>query len=172
MPAKVAPFIRFGQNYEIDPITGCWNWTGKIGSSGYGEIKVFGKMEGAHRLSHMLYNGHIHLDNEVKHSCDNKKCVNPDHLSQGTHASNMGEAADRKLMPSGDDHWMRKNGNPNKGAKSKQSIPVVVLGVPYGSLKEAEKALNLGSGSVAYWIRTKNPKARVITREDYYNWPA
>lgn len=172
MPAKEAPFIRFGRSYQIDPVTGCWDWTGKVGSTGYGEIKCFGKWEGAHRLSYSLYNGPVDPDFEIKHSCDNKICVNPDHLSQGTHLSNMQEAAERKLMPSGSDHWMAKNGNPIKGAKSKQSKCVVVLGNPYGSINEAENALNLSHGSVRYWLRTGNPKARSITKEEFLNWQA
>jgi hypothetical protein len=45
----------------------------------------------------------------------------------------------------------------------------MVLGKPYGSLNEAERALGLGSGSVAYWLRTGNPKAQKISKEEYKN---
>jgi hypothetical protein len=58
--------------------------------------------------------------------------------------------------------------NPRRGAESSQSRCVVALGKPFGSLNEAELTLGLGKGTVRYWIRTDNRKAREITRDEYY----
>ena len=167
MPAPIPPFLRVYSNHTVNKDTGCWIWNGHTFNSGYGCLKAFGKMKSTHRISYELYYGEIPEGKEVKHSCDNKLCINPEHLSVGTHQENMAEASDRGLMLSGDRHPSRINGSPNKGAKLKTSVQVCVMGVYFGSIKRAEDHFNLGSGSVRYWLNTGNPKARVLTREEY-----
>lgn len=162
MPRAEAPFIRFMRGYQVNEQTGCWEWQGQIWDNGYGVIKCFGRMRGAHQLSHELFLGPVPDGLEILHSCDNKRCVNPDHLSAGTHARNMQEAWERGRIVA------QSRPNPRRGVKSSQSRCVIVLGKPYGSLNEAETALGLGSGSVAYWLRRKSPKATEISREEYY----
>lgn len=167
MPAKEAPFIRFQKGYKIDPETGCWNWTGQFMTSGYGLIKCFGQMKGAHRLSHELYHGPIPENFCILHSCDNKKCVNPDHIRSGTHAENTHEAIERGLIKTGENHPLYGDTS-RRGAVLKTARPVMVMGKAYGSLNEAERQLGLGSGTVAFWIRQGKGKATAMSREDYF----
>jgi len=164
MPAKVPPFERLMIGCKKDPETLCWVWQGHTYKNGYGCLKAFGKTVSAHRLSYELYKGPIPDGREIMHSCDNRLCVNPDHLTTGTHAANMKEAADRGRMPRGKAHHMygRKNPRPN------QANVVLVLGIKYDSQKEAERQLGLGSGTVRYWIKNKPEKARII-KEGKYN---
>lgn len=162
MPKKQPPFKRLYQNISYND-SGCWEWQGSLMNSGYGQIKAFGKMVGVHRLSYELYNGLIESNLEVMHTCNNKKCINPDHLTLGAHAENMRAAQRDGLV----DYRKMKKPSKNKGVNSKQSIQVLVLGKAYGSINQAENEIGCASGTVNYWLRKKPEKAKIITREDY-----
>ena len=44
----------------------------------------------------MIYRGEI--INQINHTCDNRRCVNPDHLYDGTPADNMRDAIERDRL--------------------------------------------------------------------------
>lgn len=67
---------------------GCWEWRGKLNASGYGLIRVGQEVTGAHRIAYRAWVGEIATGQVVRHSCDNRTCINPNHLSTGSVADN------------------------------------------------------------------------------------
>ena len=72
-----------------EPNTGCHLWCGTVTkSTGYGEIKVDGRKTTGHRATWIAHHGDVPAGMVIMHSCDNRLCVNLDHLSVGTRRDN------------------------------------------------------------------------------------
>lgn len=72
-----------------------------------------GRARLAHRVAYEVFNGVSPGEMDVLHSCDNPRCVNPMHLSLGTHDTNMKDMArkGRSYKVRGEDHHNSKLDN-------------------------------------------------------------
>ena len=102
---------RTGEFWSRVKVVGdCWEWQGTICSNGYGSTHLFKHWtRWAHRVSYLLSKGDIPPGKEILHSCDNRRCINPEHLSVGTRKQNMLEASKRGKLT----HWDRPRGELN-----------------------------------------------------------
>lgn len=99
----------------------CWNWTAKNQVSGYGKLNVGGRGSGevlAHRAVYEEVHGpipdapHLHHGFVVMHTCDNRACCNPAHLTLGTQKQNVRDMDAKKrrvaVVPFGETHHKAK----------------------------------------------------------------
>lgn len=73
---------RFTQKYQVNPETGCWEWTAHVGRWGYGDFRRGPGQhnEAAHRWSFGYFVRPLVKGEQVHHRCENPICVNPEHL--------------------------------------------------------------------------------------------
>jgi hypothetical protein len=64
---------------KIEHLGECWNYTGSPNSK-YPAIQFKLITKSAHKWSYEIWNGPVPDKFHVHHKCENKRCVNPDHL--------------------------------------------------------------------------------------------
>lgn len=79
--------------------TPCHIWALATGDRGYGIISYKGRSYLSHRVSWTIYKGPIANGLQVMHKCDNRSCINPDHLVLGTAEDNVKDMFDKGRQP-------------------------------------------------------------------------
>lgn len=110
----------------------CHEWTGHLMPNGYGQFHANGKTAYAHRIAWELKNGPIKIGTYVLHKCDNRKCVNPEHLFLGSFADNMADMVAKRRQAHG-----------TRNGKAKLT-EVDVVDIKSGSLSQRLAAAKFG----------------------------
>lgn len=76
---KILPHIALDETSE------CWLWHGQISNTGHGRVMVKyenerPRMDSARNVSYRAFVGDIPKDMLTRQICNNRLCVNPDHL--------------------------------------------------------------------------------------------
>jgi hypothetical protein len=102
--------LRERLDFYTDKRSDCWEWTGYRNNSGYGRLMVGNQAMFAHRLTYEMQNGSIPDGLCVLHKCDNRGCVNPDHLFLGNRSDNNADmlAKGREVVLKGVFHGRAK----------------------------------------------------------------
>jgi hypothetical protein len=96
-PAHWSVERRLAYYAKPDPISGCHIWQKPPNSNGYGQLRIKQKIISAHRLSWAARHGRIPAGMVVCHRCDEKLCINPDHLFLGSQGDNMADLKAKRL---------------------------------------------------------------------------
>ena len=91
---KRDPKVRFLEKVVVAE-SGCHEFASNIQKDGYGKFLYKNRSQYAHRVGWMLFVGEIPSDKWVLHKCDNRKCVNIDHLYIGTPTDNVRDKVER-----------------------------------------------------------------------------
>ena len=91
--------IRFWGKVDIKCRDDCWEWQASTSGGRYGKFKVNGKLVSSHRYAYQYAYGDLRDNMLVLHHCDNKRCVNPNHLYQGTQFDNIRDRDLRNPIP-------------------------------------------------------------------------
>lgn len=93
---------RFWSSCIPEPNSGCFIWERALTGTGYGQFRAGSMRDGtrrnvtASRYACELAYGPIPEGLQALHKCDNKLCVNPDHLYIGNRSDNANDAFARK----------------------------------------------------------------------------
>lgn len=87
----------------------CWEWQAYLFRTGYGGFWANGEDISAHRFSFQLHHNRLIQEGLcIMHICDNRKCVNPAHLSEGTHQDNMTDMVNKCRVARGEKQHLSK----------------------------------------------------------------
>ncbi|MCP4902640.1 MAG: HNH endonuclease [bacterium] len=90
----------------------CILWTGKHTPQDYGYASVDGECKLIHRVMYEVFIGPIPEGMLVRHTCDVRNCVNPEHLAAGDYYDNWRDHMERHPCM----EWFRETyGEAHKG---------------------------------------------------------
>lgn len=102
--------------------TPCWVWVWSKYSNGYGAYNGGHGHNSAHVIYWQEKNGPIPEGMELDHLCNQRPCVNPDHMEAVTHLENMTRARLRRTHCKRGHERNDTNSKPEKGTNSRRCM--------------------------------------------------
>lgn len=128
----------------------CWKWIGTIDAAGYAIFHVNRQGRKAARISFALFHGSFDKDLIVCHRCDNRECVNPDHLFLGTPADNSADMVLKGRSAKGNKSPSRlypekiKRGVNHHNSKLSENDVMEILALSQGGIAKRELSRRYG----------------------------
>lgn len=77
----------------------CWTYKGRLDKDGYGILSVKNYTIQAHRFAYIIYNdANLSSTDLICHICDNRQCINPNHLYLGNFKQNKKDCINRNRL--------------------------------------------------------------------------
>lgn len=140
---------RFWDNTSRVGHGGCWEWLGTTTAKGYGVLSIANVQFKAHRVAFILDKQEFPAG-IVCHSCDNRSCVNPAHLWDGTPADNSRDMVEKHRSCVGPEH-PKTNFPAEVVVEARRRL---TLG---GTVKGTAREMGISEGTIRYW---KDPSVR------------
>ena len=96
---------KFLSRFSVGQKEECWEWQGTKFITGYGKLDHYSNRVRlqlyAHRYSYSYFVGEIPKGLVIDHLCENRACINPNHLEPTTIVDNIQRTYDRKGLRRG-----------------------------------------------------------------------
>ncbi|MEK7124778.1 MAG: HNH endonuclease signature motif containing protein [Patescibacteria group bacterium] len=140
---------------------GCWEWTGSVTTTGYGQLFFRGTLHKAHRLAYLLTHGSIPDGKLIAHKCDNTKCFNPEHIYAGTRKDNIWDSiAHGKLKNKHAALLEREKVSVNKRkSKTERAILIRTLSALGTSYSNISRSFRIDKAAISRIVNRKTYKS-------------
>jgi len=105
------------ERYKINSETNCYEWLAETLSNKHPQIKLDGRVHDVYRLVAGIFIRPLKIGDRIIHSCNNKKCINPEHINVVPYEENIIYCWDG-IKPKDDNHteelFSREDKNPSE----------------------------------------------------------
>jgi hypothetical protein len=133
-PEHMNTYLGRTKNIKWKEENGCHIATShRANSGGYPTIKINKQRIPMHRYMYEQHKGKIPDGMIVRHKCDNRLCINPEHLEIGTHADNVRDRVERNRSAIGIQHGRAKlTENDVRFIRQNTALTLTELGKMFG----------------------------------------